>query len=124
MTGRKMEVLSWRTPPHVLAIESMTAHSSIAQLCIFSRTLGGGWHNFDAKMHIFQQEVPRFRCGDLRMKLLMWSQYSHGTSGLPGKKWQQIAFAHEFPAPPAFLTSVQTLNNAETWLTVPQQWMK
>ena len=72
MTGRKMEVLSWRTPPHVLAIESMTAHSSIAQLCIFSRTLGGGWHNFDAKMHIFQQEVPRFRCGDLHMKLLMW----------------------------------------------------
>lgn len=43
-------------------------------------------------------------------------------SGLPGIEWQQINFAYEFPAPPAFLTSVQTLNNkkffAETWLTV------
>eukprot|EP00435_Cladocopium_sp_Y103_P073690 s7_g44.t1 len=40
----------------------MTAHGCIANFSVFSRTLGGGWHNFDAKIDIFQvQEVQRFR---------------------------------------------------------------
>ena len=47
--------------------------------------------------------------------------------GIPRKKWQKISFAHEFASPPAFLTSIQTLNNenglpetsSEPWFTVP-----
>jgi len=56
--------------------------------------------------------------GTISTQKCIYSSKKCPGSGLPGKKWQQIAFAHEFPAPPAFLTSVQTLNNAETWLTV------
>eukprot|EP00435_Cladocopium_sp_Y103_P072727 s7_g41.t1 len=40
--------------------------------------------------------------------------------GLPGKKWQKIAFAHEFPAPPAFLSSVgvNSVKVNEAWVAL------
>lgn len=46
-------------------------------------------------------------------------------SGLPAISWEKISFAHQFPAPPAFLSSIQTVNNenglpsnSQPWLTV------
>ena len=47
--------------------------------------------------------------------------------GIASSKWDKIAFAHAFASPPAFLTSIQTLNNenglpassSEPWFTVP-----
>ena len=50
--------------------------------------------------------------------------------GIASKQWQKISFAHAFASPPAFLTSIQTLNNenglpgssSEPWFTVPWPW--
>jgi len=57
---------------------------------------------------------------------LVYSHKKCTASGIASKQWQKISFAHAFASPPAFLTSIQTLNNenglpgssSEPWFTV------
>lgn len=64
--------------------------------------------------------------GTKSTRRLIYNRKKCKARGIPRKKWQKISFAHEFASPPAFLTSIQTLNNenglpetsSEPWFTV------
>eukprot|EP00435_Cladocopium_sp_Y103_P074180 s7_g47.t1 len=64
--------------------------------------------------------------GTQSTRRLMYSRKKCKATGIPRSKWQKISFAHDFASPPAFLTSIQTLNNengmpeksSEPWFTV------
>eukprot|EP00435_Cladocopium_sp_Y103_P035505 s2435_g9.t1 len=63
--------------------------------------------------------------GTKSTRRLMYQVKKCMAKGIPDATWEKISFAHDFASPPAFLTSIQTLNNenglpeknSEPWFT-------